>query len=347
MTPPSLRHLVPLCLLLLWCVGACAPAGRGEPFERSGPAPRLELAREVPLPPPTGQIAAARAFRPALDRQGELQLAVPPFATEAACRGAGPFGGTRIVWLESPRVEEISCGPGPTGAPAALIVGLDAEGRPRWSRRLGFASGARLLDERLIGASRDGLVLSTLAVLSPDDGRELVAPRVRSVDREARLVPIESAEGPALYVPGPKIILHFAAGASVLGAEGGLWIFEPTTGRRELVQPVRKITTGAFWRVEDMRLAGDGRHLLVAEKLGQRGAGGVALAVLDLPTRRRVQEYALGGDHFCSDPRLVEKAGGEVTLVYRDESAGAHVAADFRPASSLRPGGSPRLRRRL
>jgi hypothetical protein len=329
MTFLTSRALGRLCILLLWCVGSCAPADQGEP---RGLAPRWELAEPEPLAP-AAQVAPGKAFRPARDRQGQLRLAVAPLARGAACDGIGLFGGTRAVWLESPRVEEVSCGSGTTsGASIALLVGLDADGGTRWGRKLGFVSGGRILDERLIGASRDGLVLSTLAVLSPDDGKELVAPRLRAAGQEARSVPVESVEGPALYVPGSKAILHFAADASVLKAEGGLWLFEPSTGRRELVQPVRKVATGAFWRVEDLRLTDDGRHVLLAEKLGQRGAGGVALAVFALPTRRRVQEHVLGGDHFCSDPRLVGRVGGEVTLVYRDESAGTYVGADFRPA---------------
>jgi len=198
-----------------------------------------------------------------------------------------------------------------------------------WTRELGFLSGAYRIEERVIGASSDGLVLNTFEVVSPSDGRTLVPPRTQNVDSGERVVPERSAEGPALWLPTSRRILHFAAEASFLKATGGLWAFDPSTGEERLVEPVRKVFSGAFWRIEDLAVSPDGRWLFLAKKLGQRGSGGVGLTVVLWPEGSTVWEHELGREHFCRDPRLVVEPSGDVRLVYRDETAGQYAEARF------------------
>lgn len=314
----------PLIFILL--LGCCGPASGGGD---SGAPSLYELVAERSFGS-EDSVEPGLPFRPGLGPKGELVLSVPPLSGASACPAGERQVGSPVVWQQVPRVEEVRCQAKEAGRVTNRLLGYGANGEQKWLRELGFPSGKHWLDERVIGADSTAVVLSTLEVLDPRDGRSLLSANTRSIAGENRTVPLRSVQGPAVFLASERRILHFSADATVTRARGGLMSFDPRDATELVVYPVRKIFGGAFWRAEHLKLTPAMDRLLVAEKLGLRGGGGVALKVISVSDGRELYRKDLGGNHFCLDPRIVLWPGGGVSLVYRDESARTFVEAHFR-----------------
>jgi hypothetical protein len=227
----------------------------------------------------------------------------------------------------NPRVDRARCAAGSGARPTALLLGIDEAGKVSWRRPLGFASGQFTLDEEVIGASPDGVVLGDLAVIAPGSGLPLREPPTHLV--EGRPVPDHDLTGAALFLPERGAFLWFSADVTLLERKGGLFLVDAASGRRDLVLPVAASFTGGFWRVEEMTRAPDGRHVLLAERFAARGPGGVAIAVFD-PERRELayrERFEPGG--FCEDAQVVSAPGGLFGLAYLDATAGKRVLVRY------------------
>jgi hypothetical protein len=311
----SMRQLfgfLPLAAALLatpCCAGTSPPpavAKLGEQrlaWSAAGPGPRVD--------------------RPYFDGRGRLLLD-DAVGGPAAC----PAGSTevrRITRLLAPRVDEVGCSTG-----GSWLIGIDAEGKAAWRRALGFRSGVHTLDEVVLGAGPDGIVLSNLTVVAPRTGETLVPAPVGPVGPERRPVPDYDLAQSALYLPHRRAFVLFEADVTLVRRKGGLYLLHPAQGKKDLLLGVSTTPLGGYWRVEEMGLSADRRHLLLAQKLAVRGPGGVAFAVIDLATGRRVFEERFGEGHFCRDPQLVVGSGGQVGFAFLDETEGKRILVHYR-----------------
>jgi hypothetical protein len=266
--------------------------------------------------------------RPYFDARGVLawdgSLAVGPAGGQACDEGTHET--QRTPWLRTPRIDVVRCSTGPP-----LVVAYGGA-KVLWRRPLGFRSGAYTIDQRVIGAGPDGVVLSDLTVLAPRTGEVVLPPRTHPVGSEARPVPDETLEAPALYLQDRHAFLHFSADVTLVRRQGGLYRIDARTGAATLLQPVAATAIGTAWRIEEMSRSTDGRYALLASRHDRRGGGGVAFAVLDLDTGKEIYRERFRDDHFCVDPRLAVGAGGKVGLAFRDQTAGQVVLVTFQLA---------------
>lgn len=184
-----------------------------------------------------------------------------------------------------------------------------------------------------MGSGPQGIVLNNLTVLSPRTGETVSPPPAHPVGTERRPVPDHDLAQAAIYLPGlpaRRAFLLFEADVTLVRREGGLFLLDPATGRKELLREVSTTLLGGYWRVEDMVPSEDGRLLFLAQKLAVRGPGGVSFAVFDLRERRLVFEERFGEDHFCRDPKVVLGPQGSVGFSYLDETTARRHLIHYR-----------------
>lgn len=282
----------------------------------------------------SGRVPEPRIDRPRWEAGNRLgwdgSSAVTPGAAICSQEGAGP---RRLTRLLEPRVDEVHCSR--TGAAGlrgneTFLVGFDAQGRLAWKRLLGFKSGEYTLDEALLGASPEGIVLSNLTVVSPRTGETLVPAPTHPVGPERRPVPDYELSQSAIYLSERGVYVFFEADVTLVRSEGGLYLLEPRGARKELMLAVATSLGGSSWRVEEMLRSESGRYLFLAQNQGTRGQGGVSFAVFDLQERRLVFEERFGEQRYSRDPKLVLGKGGDVGFSYVDETGGRVVLVHYR-----------------
>ena len=309
-----------------------------------------ELGRvEIGFADPPGQLTPPRVNRPYFDAQNRLRWDDAPIHGQATgscdtvpsqtnANGFPIF--PRMTRMLAPRVDERRC---PVTRPDGRVtteitlIGLDAAGRVTWQRTLGFQSGAHLIDQQLVGATRDGLVLSSLEVWSPETGETLLPAPARPVGPEARPVPRFQVMGSALYLPARREFLVFEADVTLTRRQGGLYRVRPDAETRELTLPVTATISGAHDRVESMATLEDGRHAVLAQRRAFRGPSSVSVAVLNPVARRLVFRADHGKACVCADPVVVVGRDGHVGFSYRDDSARRHVLVHYRIVPPGRP----------
>jgi hypothetical protein len=314
------------CLILLvlaqCSLGAAEPpvrrvAEQRHPFGESG-APRLDL------------VSFDEGGAPRWIETAVHQVATGACDTKPPQRSANgsPLYPRRTRMLD-PRVDERRCPIAGGAGTDASLLGLDGSGTLTWQRALTFVSGERKLDQWLLGATPEGLVLSSLEVWSPASGATLVPARTHPVGPEKRPVPDHQLTGAAIYHAARGEILFFTAEVSLLRRAGGLYRFDPKTGAQELLRPVAAGSMGTHEDVEAMALAPGGRLLLLARRSTVRDASPVSFAVFDLELKRYVFEQRHGTGHACSEPRVTVGPKGKVAFSYRDETDRQHVVVVY------------------
>lgn len=311
----------------------------------------LSTACGVAAPPPPVELvgeerfafadpaAAPRVDLPYFDSSGRLRWNDSPIHQQAtgACDtvapqrlAAGQALYPRQTRMLGPRVDERRC-PRPGGAGTeAVLMGLDPGGQVSWQRPLVFRSGKRQIDQWLIGATPDGLVLSSLEVWSPLTGETVVPAPTHPVEPEGRPVPDHELTGTAIYHPGRREILAFTADVTLTRRRGGLYRIDQASGERELLHPVTATLAGSYERVEAMALDPAGRLLLLARRSSVRGASSVSFAVFDLDSRRYLFQERHGTGHTCSEPRTLVGPNGQVVFSYRDANDRQFVVVRYR-----------------
>lgn len=315
------------CLVLLFLsqcsVGAAGPPVRRaseqrHPFSESD-APRLDL------------VSFDDGGEPRWIDSAVHQLATGACDTKPPQRSAnGSLLYPRRTRMLDPRVDERRCPRAGGAGTDTSLLGFDGSGTLTWQRALTFVSGERELDQWLLGATPEGLVLSSLEVWSPASGATLVPARTHPVGPESRPVPDHQLTGAAIYHPARGEILFFTAEVSLLRREGGLYRFDPRTGAQELLHPVAAGLLGTHENVEAMALAPGGRLLLLARRSTVRDASPVSFAVFDLELKRYVFEQRHGTGHACSEPRVTVGPKGKVAFSYRDENDRQHVVVSYK-----------------
>lgn len=275
-----------------------------------------------------GDRSDARVNRPYFDAEGRLRWADAPVDSPAVCP-PGAQAQRRTLML-TPRVDRVRCVVEGRAKASTSLVGIDEDGKVAWSRALGFPSGRFTIDEEVIGASPDGVVLSNLTVIAPATGRTILPGPTHEVGAERRPVPDHDLTGAALYLPDRRGFLWFSADVTLLSRKGGLFAIDAATGRKELVLPVSATLTGGYWRVEEMARAPEGPYVLLAEQFAVRGPGGVALEVFDPERREVVFRERFGEGGFCEDPRVVTGPGDSSGFSYLDATAGKRVLVRYR-----------------
>lgn len=319
---PRWISCVVLSLFVAQCSSGAAPPVRRvseqrHPFGESD-APRLDL------------VSFDDGGEPRWIDSAVHQLATGACDTKPPQRSANgsPLYPRRTRMLD-PRVDERRCPRvGGAGTDTSLL-GLDGSGTLTWQRALTFVSDERKLDQWLLGATPEGLVLSSLEVWSPASGATLVPALTHPVGPELRPVPDHQLTGAAIYHSARGEILYFTAEVSLLRREGGLYRFDPKTGAQELLRPVAAGFLGTHENVEAMALAPGGRLLLLARRSTVRDASPVSFAVFDLELKRYVFEQRHGTGHACSEPRVTVGPKGNVAFSYRDESDRQHVVVSY------------------
>jgi hypothetical protein len=301
-------------------------------------APKMVTVAETRVPFPVASDVTPRVDRPYFAPDGRLRWddtvihVQPTGACDTVPPGTAPGGAPlrpRRNRLQAPRVDERRCpragGPGTEGT----LVGIDGSGAATWQRPLAFDSGGRPLEQWLIGASPDGLVVSSLEVWSPATGQTVVPARTHPAGPDSRPVPSHQFQHAAAYDPRRRQVYVFDADVTLVRRAGGLHRFDPGTGALELIQDVSAGWTGTYDRVEAMALTPDGRHLLLARQRSTRGPASVSLAVFDLDARQTVFEAEHGKGHHCSDPQVIAGPAG-VGFAYRDANTAEHVLVHYR-----------------
>jgi len=269
-----------------------------------------------------------RVNRPYFDAQGGLRWDDSPLDATPACPPGTPPAQRERLML-SPAVDRLRCAGGKGAKASVLLLGIDGAGKAMWQRPLGFVSGRFTIDERVLGASRDGLVLSNLAVIAPDSGQTLRPAPTHLVDREPRPVPDHDLTGAALYLPDLKAFLWFSADVTLLERKGGLFLIDVASGHKDLVLPVSATLAGGYWRVEEMAREPGARHVLLAQRFAIRGPGGVAIVLFDAERREVAYEERFGEGSSCEDPQVVLGPGGLFGLAYLDATAGERVLVRY------------------
>lgn len=289
----------------------------------------------IPFPDPPTAAPEPRVDRPYFEDDGRLRwdggrVDEPPLR---ACAEAEPgrLAPPRRAVLARPRVDERRC-PEPGGGRRLrkTLVGFDAQGRVSWERPLVFRSGDVEIEQWLIGATPEALVLSDLEVWSPATGETLVPAPTHLAG--ARPVPDHHFSTSALYLPASGALLAFQADVTLVRREGGVYRIALDTGRKELWLPVSATLTGTYDRVETMAQSRDGRFVLLGLRQEVRGPSSVAVALHDLKTAALAFEERFGDGHSCSDPQVLAGADGHFAFAYRDDNARAHVLVLYRVA---------------
>lgn len=314
-------------LVLGWSVAACS-LDAATPVWRKTAVQRWSV----------GEPAALRVDRVWFNELGEPFWNEAPLgpagaeicdsAARAPAANVGRFVGRRTVML-GPRVDELRCLRSDGAGTESTLLGLDGSGAVAWRRPLTFVSGERRIELWLLGASPEGLVLSSFEVWSPANGATLVPARTHPVGPEGRPVPDHQATGAAIYHPTRGEIFFFTAEVSLVRREGGLFRFDPKTGTQELLRPVTAGWMGTHHQVEAMALAPGGRQLLLARRSTVRDASPVSFAAFDLDLKRYDFEERHGTGHACSEPRVSVGPKGQIAFSYRDESRQEHVLVTY------------------
>lgn len=296
----------------------------------SGDAPGVAVkVRERRVPEEKG--VAIRINRPFFDANGRLAFNASPVPGpgQSFCAEGTTFS-RRVTHLLSPRVDEVECTA--AGGRRAMLLGIDGAGRTVWRRPLGFRSGEFNFDEIVAGASREGIVLNNLTVLSPATGEVLFHPPTHPVGAEKRPVPDHDLAEATAYLPDRRAFATFQAEVSLFERSGGVDLLDPGTGRREPLLPVVTTLLGGYWRVEAMALDSSRRYLLLGNRFSFRGPGGVSLVVFDLAARRKVYEERFIEDHYGGELAFCVDAGGNVGFSFLDETEARRVLVHYRIA---------------
>lgn len=213
------------------------------------------------------------------------------------------------------------------GTPTEIaLIGIDSDGRKSWERQTAFQSGTHRIDQRLIGASTDGLVLSSLEVWSPKTGETIIPAATRAILSESRAVPLHTYWGAALYHPVRKRFYVFEANVTLTARQGGLFEINPSNGTKTLVHRVVTTLLGGFDRIEAIALRPDGRFLALAQRLSWRGPTDVSFAILDLSTNRLVfhERFCHHTNDICADPHVVIGTMGAIGFSYANMNRREH-----------------------
>jgi len=208
----------------------------------------------------------------------------------------------RTARLASPRVDSRACRNDVTIRTS--LVGLDETGRLRWDRPLPLSQG---LPSTLIGASRDGLILSTLEVWSPVGGANLLPPHPATLFPDA-----------GLYRPRHRDLVLFDGEATPFSDRGGLWRFDTASRRSEPLQPAKRHWGIGRILVEEMAQDPAEKYLYLAKRLEIRGPGWVAFEVFDPARRTTLFEEKFGRGKACSNVHVVAGPDGNVAFSFHD-----------------------------
>ena len=288
----------------------------------------------IAFPGSPGEPAAPRVNWPFFDQTGQLRWANALVHTEAtgACDTQPPQQNTngypihpRQTKLLTPRVDERLCSREGTPTEIALI-GIDSDGKKSWERQTAFPSGTYRIDQRLIGASTDGLVLSSLEVWSPKTGETLMPAATRAIAADSRAVPLHTYTGAAFYHPVRNTLYVFEANVTLTARQGGLYEINPSKRTKTLVQRVVATLLGGFDRIEAIARTPDGRYLALAQRLEWRGPTDVSFAIFDLSTNRLVfhERFCDRSKDTCADPHVVIGTKGAIGFSYANMNRREH-----------------------
>ena len=291
-------------------------------------------AQTIAFPGSPTETATPRVNQPFFDQAGQLRWADALVHTEAtgACDTQPPQQNAngypiypRQTKLLAPRVDERMCSR--EGAPTEIaLIGFDGDGKKSWQRQTVFQSGTHRIDQRLIGASADGLVLSSLEVWSPKTGETLMPAATRAIAADSRSVPLHTYTGAAFYHPVRKTFYVFEANVTLTARQGGLYESNSSNGMKTLVHRVVTTLFGGFDRIEAMALTPDGRYLALAQRLEWRGPTDVSFAILDLTTNRLMfhERFCHRTNDTCADPHVVVGPKGAIGFSYANMNRREH-----------------------
>lgn len=293
----------------------------------------------MPFPGSSNDNPAPRVNRPYFDQTGQLHWTDSPVHSEAtgACDTQPPQLNPngypiypRQTKFFAPRVDERLCSRA-GGTTEITLIGIDSNGKKSWQRQTVFQSGAHPIDQRLIGASADGLVLSSLEVWSPNSGKTILPPATRPIPTESRTVPLHTSWGAALYHPVRQTFYLFEANVTLTTRQGGLYELNPANGAKTLIHRVVTTLLGGFDRVEEMALTPDRRHLALAQQLSARGPTHVSLLILDLSSNRPVffERFCQASNETCADPHVVVGPKGAIGFSYANHNRREHQLIQY------------------
>jgi hypothetical protein len=273
-----------------------------------------------------------RVSLPYFDEQQGIHWVEEPVAQTGACDGslfpeAGKWSPLcqRTTLLLTPRVDKCKCtGNLSTGTARAgtartgiLLMGIDSQLQERWRRKL--YSPLEREAPHLVGSNAQGMVFSDMEVWSPVTG-ETIRPK-----DPAGSVSFYST----CYLPERNAYLQFDAEVTPLRSKGGLYLYHPHTGSRELVLAVDRSLMG-YYKIEDMVALPGERWILLGERFTTRGPGNVRFQLFDLESERVVFSEKFAKGHYVADARVTPGDDGNVAFSFLDETAGEYTLVHYR-----------------
>jgi hypothetical protein len=174
----------------------------------------------------------------------------------------------------------------------------------QWARQL---PSVNTLPTTLIGASRDGLVLSNLEVWSPSTGKTILPSS-----------PVSRFSSAGLYRPHHRDLILFDTEAALSGSQSGLWRFAPASRHTELLQQAERRWGFGKVLVEDIAQDSRETYLYLAKRLEIRGPGWVAFEVYDPKRRTTLFRQKHGRGKLCSNVRVIAGSNGHVAFSFHD-----------------------------
>jgi len=239
--------------------------------------------------------------------QASLQ-ALTPFYTDVKCRVKTHFS--------HPRLDECRCeyrrDDNQTGVWQSFIGGENNETWERHRCDKNKKSCAYLSD-----ITTSGIIFADHEVWSIENGQTLFP--AQNALRQQHFS--------SLYLPSSGRFVEFDGESGLMTSRGGLWMFDPRSNQRELIDPLDGGLTG-FWKVEKMSELSASGVLVLVERRATRGLGHLRLKLFDALERRTLGIYKLSARGLYSDIHIQQTPDGQIAVSFFD--AEAYVVVHYR-----------------
>jgi len=216
----------------------------------------------------------SRVNRPYFDENNQLHWNNDYLNLEG-CKTSYPC--SHEVLLINPRVEICSCSD--EKASWERLIGLDEQKKIIWQRELIKGS----FYDRVIGATPQAIVLTTLEVIEPKSGT-ILEPSLKTLNGKGARYAFHQAT--ATFRRKAKDFIFFDAEYLLFSApKGGLYLFNPKQEIKELIRKGTRNSNFIFRRhlnVRNIALSKDERFAFLAQMWETRGPSYLEFAIFDL-----------------------------------------------------------------
>lgn len=134
----------------------------------------------------------------------------------------------------------------------------------------------------------------------------------------------------SFYLASTHRFVEFDGESNLIASKGGLWIFDPHTNKKELIDPIDDGLFG-YWKVEKISEIPNSGVLILVERWATRGLGDLRLKLFDLSKRKTLAIYKLSSDGLYSDIHIQHAKENQIAVSFFD--AKAYVVVQYRVAT--------------